>query len=273
MATDYRVVGHAPDRKPSSAEFWHRPKRMNLVADLLFVLVAVAVGYYSVSWLFAHPWLALHEVIVQGKLEHTTRAQIESAVRLSTQSSNFLLTDVDAVREAFERLPWVRQANVRRRWPGTLEIRLEEQHPVAYWNDLGSDDTRLVNDRGELFSAASSADLPALSGPPGSAPEMWQRYTRFNTLLTPLGRHIYRLSLSDRQAWQVELDNGMMLILGREQDKMPVEARLTRFVQAWPQVASRFTLPVATADLRYQGGFALTAQVAPPKTVKEGNPS
>ena len=269
MVTDYRHYGR-PAPAPTPVSFWHRPRRMNLVANLLYVLVGVLTGYVGMMWFLAQPYLTLQEVVVHRKLEHVTREQIENAVRASVRQRNFLLTDVDAVRTAFERLPWVSQASVRRRWPGVLDVELHEHRPVAYWTQLGSDDTQIMDDRGILFPGASNETLPMLSGPAGAQADVWQRYARFSTQLAAAGLRIRRLSLSARHAWQVELDNGMMLVLGREQDKLSLDARLSRFVQAWPQVVSRFTIPVATADLRYLGGFALTPQVAPvsPKTVK-----
>ncbi|MBO4330252.1 MAG: cell division protein FtsQ/DivIB [Rhodocyclaceae bacterium] len=269
MVIDYRHYGR-PAPAPAPVSFWHRPRRMNAVANLLYVLAGVLAGYAGMMWFLAQPYLSLQEVVVHRKLEHVTREQIEGVVRLCVRQRNFLLTDVDALRTAFERLPWVKQASVRRRWPGVLDVHLQEYRPVAYWTQQGSEDTQMLDEHGTLFPGASNEALPMLSGPAGAEPDVWQRYIRFSAQLAAAGLHIRRLSLSARHAWQVELDNGMMLVLGREQDKLSLEARLNRFVQAWPQVVSRFSIPVATADLRYLGGFALTPQVAPvsPKTVK-----
>jgi cell division protein FtsQ len=71
------------------------------------------------------------------------------------------------------------------------------------------------------------------------------------------------LALSAREAWQLTLDNGLVIVLGREQERASVNQRLARFVVNWPRVKEQIDIQVAVADLRYPGGFALAPVVAP----------
>ena len=64
--------------------------------------------------------------------------------------------------------------------------------------------------------------------------------------------NIAELRLNARGAWQVVLDSGLTLHLGRGD----VAARLARFAVAWPQLAARQTEP-RHVDLRHANGFAL----------------
>lgn len=156
-------------------------------------------------------------------------------------------TPLDAVREAARRLPWVRDASARLRFPGTLEIRLEAHVPLARW-----DDARLVSERGEVFAAPYDAPLPRFAGPEGAAADMAGAYAAIVAAVEPLATPVARVSLSPRRAWQVTLASGLTLELGRG-DFGP---RLARFVAMWPGLAA--TAPTAThADLRYANGFAL----------------
>jgi cell division protein FtsQ len=66
------------------------------------------------------------------------------------------------------------------------------------------------------------------------------------------------MRLSARGAWQVTLDSGLDLDLGRG----GVEARIARFVSAWPELAAR-GIASAHADLRYPNGFALRRTRSP----------
>ena len=59
-------------------------------------------------------------------------------------------------------------------------------------------------------------------------------------------------ALSPRGAWEVLLDSGLSLELGRGD----VAPRLERFVAAWPGLAAR-GVEAKHADLRYANGFAL----------------
>ena len=73
-----------------------------------------------------------------------------------------------------------------------------------------------------------------------------------------LGRKLVGLALSAREAWQLKLDDGMVIMLGRDQEKAPIGERLERFVSVWPQAKEKVGTQVAVADLRYPSGFALT---------------
>ena len=133
----------------------------------------------------------------------------------------------------------------------------------------------LVNSYGEPFSAALAADeqarLPQFAGPAGTAGELARRYRRFTELLAPLGmapEHgaLVSVVLTPRHAWQLRTASGLELELGRDGAE-PVEARLARFVAAYPDSIGRLphTAEGATAgavsrrhvDLRYPNGFAL----------------
>ena len=131
---------------------------------------------------------------------------------------------------------------------------------MAYWTVSESGEARLVNDRGEVFVAASNAPMPQFDGPQGSSAGLLARHGEFSEMLRPLRARLIGLQLSAREAWQLRLDNGMVILLGREQEKAPLTERLKRFITVWPQVHEQigFDIPVRIADLRYPGGFALT---------------
>ena len=243
---------------------WYRPAFLDLISDLLLLGAAVAFGYALVLWFMTRPLFPLREGTVLSPPAQVTTAQIEFAAR-SAIRGNFFLVDLENVRAAFEKLPWVRRAEVRRRWPDGLELRLEEHQAVAYWTNDDGEDAHLVNVFGEVFVAASNANMPAFSGPQGTAPYLLARYQQFNRALAPIDKRVVGLRLSAREAWQLELDDGMVIVLGREQDKLPVEQRLERFVRAWPRAIEQVGVQVAVVDLRYQGGFALTPEPQPPE--------
>jgi cell division protein FtsQ len=117
-----------------------------------------------------------------------------------------------------------------------------------------------VNTRGEVFAAslpAESVSLPLFGGPEGSAPQMLAYYREFTGLLSPLGRTPRVLTLSPRQAWQLRLDDGLILELGRDQPKHPLQERLQRFAATYGEALSRAKTAIAAIDMRYPNGFAL----------------
>ena len=235
---------------------WHRPALLNVLSDTLMLLVAMALGYALVMWIATRSTFQLHEVVVLTPPAQVSLEQLEYAAR-SAVSGNFFSVELEDVRDAFEKLPWVRNAEVRRRWPDALELRLEEHQAVAYWTVNESGDTRLVNRQGEVFVAASDAPMPSFSGPEGYAPLLLSSYARYSEMLAPLGRQLVSLGLSAREAWQLELDDGLVIRLGRDQKKARVEDRLARFISTYGAASARLPIQVAVADLRYPNGFAL----------------
>lgn len=247
---------------------WHRPEWMNGIADALLLFASVALGYAAMRAALAMPLFGFREVVVVSPLSQVTSAQLEFAAR-SGLKGNFFSVSLDDARAAFEKLPWVRRAEVRRVWPATLEVKLEEHVAAAYWRAGDNGDTRLVNQQGEVFIAATNAHLPVFSGPEGSASQVLERYRDFASQLASISAVPAALNYSQRQAWQIRLEDGLVIELGRDQPNTPLGERLARFVSVWPQARTRLQAPATVADLRYPTGFAVQVAVAPSNKAKQ----
>jgi len=225
---------------------WDRPDPLNRLADALqaaaWLLLLLGAAHYVIHL----PIFPLREVRIMQPPRHVAVDEL-SAVAKGLQGT-FFSVDLAAARAAFERLPWVRAATVRRQWPDRLEVALEEHAPVARWGSNG-----LVNTRGEVFQAAFDGVLPVFSGPEGSAKEIAIQYEYFRTGLAAIGRAPVDIQVSARRAWRLRLDDGMVLELGREH----VEARLARFVAAYRYTIEPLKRRIEYVDLRYANGFAV----------------
>ena len=244
--------------RPVAEGFWDRPPLLNLLADVLFLGSIIVFVYASVITVVRLPMFPLKQVVVSVPLKQVTLAQIEYAAQ-SSLTGNFFTVNLDGVRSAFEKLPWVRKTSVRRRWPDGLELAIEEHVAAARWHN-SDDESRLVNEQGEVFAASLPADQPSLplfGGPEGSSALMLARYREFTELLAPLGRVTRGVMLSARQAWQLRLDDGLVLELGRDQAKHPLHERLQRFTGIYREVQKRARTSIAAIDMRYPNGFAL----------------
>lgn len=240
---------------------WNKPHVLNAIADLLYAAAAAAALVAAAIWLVRMPAMPIKEVVVSEALQHVKRTEIEQAVA-GMLRGNFFSVNLDAVRGSLEKLPWVRHAEVRRRWPARLEVRIEEHKPVARWDEgKGAGRNELVNSFGEVFAASlphkEAASLPQMYGPQGTSQEVLKRYAEFVETLAPVALKPVQVTLSPRLAWQIRLADGMVMELGREQQKSPVSVRLSRFVEVYPAaVANRPERPAAV-DLRYPNGFAM----------------
>jgi len=246
----------ARKRTNDAAGFWERPELMNLIADLLMLAALLALAYAALVALTRLPLFPLREVVVAGSLREVTRTQLEYAAR-SAVRGNFFTVNLDAVRAACEKLPWVRRAAVRRTWPAGITVRIEEHVAVARWRQADHAEARLVNAEGEVFAASSDADLPLFSGPEGTAPQIAERHRQLADWLAPLGRQPRAVALSPRQAWQVRMDDGVLLDIGRDQARSGVQERVLRYVAVQREASEKLRGPVEGIDLRYPNGFAV----------------
>jgi len=232
---------------------WDRPAALRLLADLLVIAALAALTYGFVAFAVRSPVFSITEVKVMLPPVHVTREQIETIVRREVRGT-FFTQQIGRTRSAFTSLPWVRRADIRRRWPGGLEVTLIEHVPIARWSSSG-----LVNSHGEVFDAAFDGTLPMFNGPGDAAKEMTIQYDHFRRSLAAIGRVPAAIDVSPRRAWQIRLDDGMTLDLGREH----AEDRLRRFVAAYPVTIARMTHPVDRVDLRYANGFAARVRGLP----------
>lgn len=241
--------------REESGGLWDRPVLLNLLSDLLFLGGGLLLAWAAVNAVQRLPVFPLRQLVVTTSIDHVSRAQIEHAARTAL-AGNFFTVDLVGVRETFERLPWVRRADVRRRWPDTIELNVEEHRAVARWTPLEGE-PRLVNDHGEVFVASSPQTLPMFAGPEGSADRVLERYASFSEGLQPLGRRPVAVTLSPREAWRLKLDDGVVLELGRDQPKHPLAERIERFVSYYNAARGRFQTALGVIDMRYPNGFAL----------------
>jgi cell division protein FtsQ len=190
-------------------------------------------------------------------------------------AGNFFSVDLARSRAAFESVPWVRRAVVRRVWPDRLAVRLEEHRAVALWQ-AADGNNRLVNSFGEVFEAnlgdVEDDALPLLAGPAGSAPRMLEMLQSLQAMFAPHDRFVELLALSGRGSWRVELDGGAPVELGRG-SAAEVQARAQRFVDTLPEVTRHFGGPLLAADLRHPDGYAVRLRNVTTPSAAPGAPA
>jgi len=205
------------------------------------------------AWLEDEQQAPVQDIVVSGDRTFIDDQQIEMLIKQS-QSGSFFELDVNQTHEAVEAMAWVYRASVRKRWPSGLEIFVVEQQPAAIWNG-----DMLLNQYGDAFDAQiSSADLnskitlPSLYGPGGSEQTALQGYRNMQSLLETSNLYIVEMFLSERFAWNVQLNNGIKLNLGRTE----FIDRLQRFVDLLPLISQQ-DKEVDYVDLRYDTGLAV----------------
>ena len=213
---------------------------LSLAAALATFLAIALAGWYGYEAVLAQP---IRHVAFAGDLERLPRAELEALARAIERSPGG--ASLESVREAARRVPWVRDASVRRQFPDAVEITFRAHEAFARWNE-----DALLSKSGEVFQARSDAELPRFRGPEGAGARMLDHFAAISAALAPLGR-VAELRLSPRGGWAVVLASGLTLQAGRG-DVVP---RLERFVASWTQLGRGEE--AAHVDLRYPNGFAV----------------
>lgn len=220
-----------------------------------FVAVIVAILSFSVflnKRLSAEESAPVTTIAIAGEMPYTTRIDIENAIE-QVNLGNFFNLDVNDVQKKVAKLPWIYSVSVRKKWPDELKIYVVDQKPIAHWNG-----DFLINENGIAFQAdiaRLSAKLPAFFGPEGSEQLALENFKNLNKLLDFSQLAIDELVLSERFAWQLTLDDGVTINLGRDNR---VE-RIQRFMDVYPQIKlnKKADQQVDYVDLRYDTGLAV----------------
>jgi cell division protein FtsQ len=211
-------------------------------------LVVLIVGTLAaLAWALDRP---LRVISMDGSFQRVSPGQIEKAVTPFT-GAGFMSVDLDRIQRAVESVPWVDHARVERRFPNGLHVTVVEETAAARWGQSG-----LLNTRGELFVREAThvpAELPRLSGPEGTESQVAQRYLSAQGRMLEAGMRIAALRLDERGAWEMDLDSGVTVRLGRRD----VDERLDRFIRTASQVIAHRLNDITYVDMRYSNGFAI----------------
>ncbi|MDQ0315318.1 cell division protein FtsQ/DivIB [Amorphus orientalis] len=106
---------------------------------------------------------AIDQVHLEGQRE-TSESAILAALGIGPDSS-LLTVDADAARANLVALPWIANATVRKTFPGTVVVKIEEKTPAAIWQH--GRQIAVVDDNGDVLSDRLDprfVDLPLVVG-------------------------------------------------------------------------------------------------------------
>lgn len=227
---------------------------------LALALVALPIVAVLNGWIGSGHW-PLTRLRATGEFERVDAALLRQTL-LPYAQHGFFAVDLESAQNAVAVLPWVETAEVRKRWPDVLEVRVVEHRPFARW---GKD--RLLSEHGRLFPVTGIAvpkALPQLGGPDARVTEVVALYNESRALFAPVGMDVHSVELDPRGSWTLVLGNSgapvrTEVVVGRSQAR----ARLARFVRLLPQLMTQDAQVLERADLRYTNGFALSWKPLP----------
>lgn len=235
-------------RKPQSAKRITMPRIRvgRIITPLIAVGIVVATYQLSLT-LLDRP---ISSIKISGPFQRVSALSIEEAIG-GEIDAGFVGADLDRIQERIVALPWIDQARVARRWPSQISITVTEQVPAAVWGESG-----LLNTRGELFVAEARhppAELPRLSGPDERSAEVAKRYLDVRDRLIPVGLDLQRVHVDARGSWDMTLQNGINVRLGRRD----VAARTELFLRVVADIITSREKEIEYVDMRYGNGFTI----------------
>lgn len=225
------------------------PNHTGTVAALAFY---AATGLYGMSvgghvpaveqTITSAAGFAIEDVKVSGNVE-TSEIDILQLLGLDGTTS-LVAIDIAEARRKLNELPWIENAEIRKVYPGTVQVKLKERQAYAIWQH-GSE-LSLIEKSGSVIAPLRDnkfASLPLFVGRDAE-----QAAITFETLFSGWPELRQRVKAYVRVAgrrWDLHLDNGVVIRLPEE----GVDGALTRLarLEAEQQVLER---DIAAVDLR-----------------------
>lgn len=233
---------------------------MQWTATVMMVVALLMCLTSGISWLLRHPVFSIQSITVNGNVTHSNPVTLRANV-MPQLTGNFFTLNLLQARQAFEQIPWIRSALVRREFPNRLSVTLDEFQPAALWG--GEGDGKFLSVEGAIFEVnadeVDSEALPILKGPEAQAKTVLEMYKFLKPRMDKMDMSLNKLELSQRGSWSAQLESGATLELGHG-TQQEIGDRLQLFFKTVTQIASRYgrtASSILSADLRYDNGYAL----------------
>jgi cell division protein FtsQ len=267
----FRRAHVKPARQRRSWRAWTgRPVRYALVA------IALAYGAYRSAEIVAQAHvLQIDRIVVRGN-EHMSSSDVV-AVLNGLRGQSLLWTNLDTWRHRLLSSPWVRDANLRRSLPSTIEVVVAERRPSGIGRIRGR--LYLVDDRGVIIDEYgpkyAEFDLPVIDGLPEPSDAGATDATRMDLAarvvasLRPAPEIAKRLSQIDvrdaHNATVILSGDPAMIQLGDQQ----FLKRLQSYLEVAPALRERVS-DIDSVDLRFDGRVYVRPAGKPAKDLKKG---
>lgn len=206
---------------------------------LVFVLLVGVIGLFLLDWLYHPEKFRIEEVEIHGRLEHLDPELVRTAVATELDG-NYFSARLEDIEAAVRELPWVIDASVRRQWPSTLVVGVEEARPIAAW---GAD--RWLDTSGDLVARESwDGWLPALDGPENMKEFVWRTFREWHGMFAEQGLSLDRLEFDERELWYMTLS-----LAGQEVPHHPAEAEAKEKEKAESETGADVPPPAIIAEV------------------------
>jgi len=229
---DWRVVGYASDplnrnarsRAKSGKSFVRSPIGILTLSFLaLFMVVAIAIAqspqtsrsfsasiWDGIDQLAVRAGLGTYQISLSG---HRYSSDIDLFAALNAHSGKSLIgVDVTAATNELAKLSWVESADIQRKFPDELVVRIDERRPFAVWKL--NEKFWLVDMSGRKLAPVSSGHQPGLpeisgEGANGEFARLWSALDQFYKIRSEISLFRY----VGMRRWSLTLGGGVVVEL------------------------------------------------------------
>lgn len=234
----------------------------HLLSGLLFTLAVLGLLGFGTFKVMDPSTLPVRHVSVTGDFVHLSPFSLEQRAS-DVVRGGFFNVNVDTIKQTLMQEPWVKEVSVKRIWPDRITVTIREQTAIARWGQTG-----LMNPEAEIFypdPATIPETLPMVSGPDNSSRLVLDNFFDLQEML-PEQTSLQELNLSDRRSWELKLESGPVLRIG----KTDVISRVERFLEYFPVHELETPGKILYIDMRYTNGFAVRWNTEPESEAQPG---
>ncbi|MBE64766.1 MAG: hypothetical protein CMK39_04350 [Porticoccaceae bacterium] len=193
---------------------------------------------------------SIDRVIINGEFHYLSEHDVIQLIDENVQTG-FLTLDLPELNKKIVEQDWIRSSSIRRSWPATLIVNIEEEIPVARWGEQ-----QLLNNVGDyidVINKDSVSHLPVIFSQVGDTKEIIKIYQLISGLLGPVGLRIEEVVSDNSGSWTLTVLSDIKIILGRDQ----LVEKLQRLQSVWLAELSSQEKNINVIDLRYPNGLAV----------------
>ena len=221
-------------------------KIKQIIIIFVFLLPLILIGLVT----YDNFNQSIDRVVINGEFNYLSERDVIDLIDENVQTG-FLTLDLPELNRKIVEQDWIRSSSIRRSWPATLIVNIEEEIPVARWGEQ-----QILNNVGDyidVINKDSVSHLPVIFSQDGDTKEIIKIYQLISELLGPVGLRIDEVESDNAGSWTLTVVSDIKIILGRDQ----LVEKLQRLQSVWMAELSSQEKNINVIDLRYPNGLAV----------------
>lgn len=232
--------------------------KLSLILNLTIIILFCIYIFKSFFLGYNHFTIKKVNIYVNNKLTRFYEDKFDEIIR-ENLTGNIILADLDKVKFMIEGIKWVNKVRIKRiLWPSSIDIEITEERPIARWKD-GS----LIDIKGNTLNIVTDEIFPIFEADDNIVDiefvkkDMAKMFNNINNILANNNIYIRKLKLSNIFSWDILLDNGVLIKLGRENNSKNILNKFKKFIKAWNASLKDEVDKLEYIDMRYDDGLSV----------------